>query len=80
MQNISILRDKPCLTGEFRQETHNETAGVKQDYNRLSNQDYAPFVYRLGRRPFKAQRPVRFWYGVPSMLCGYSSVGRAVDF
>ena len=25
----------------------------------------APFVYRLGRCPFKAERPVRFWYGVP---------------
>ena len=26
------------MTVEFRQETHNETAGVKQDYNRLGNQ------------------------------------------
>ena len=27
------------MTVAFRQETHNETAGVKQDYNRLGNQD-----------------------------------------
>ena len=27
--------------------------------------NYGAFVYRLGRCPFKAERPVRFWYGVP---------------
>ena len=26
---------------------------------------FAPFVYRLGRCPFKAERGVRFSYGVP---------------
>ena len=56
MQNISILRDKPCLTGEFRQETHNETAGVKQDYNRLSNQEL--YTVRLSVRtlPFHGSK------------------------
>ena len=29
---------------------------------------FARFVYRLGRCPFKAERPVRFWYRVPFVL------------
>ena len=56
MQNISILRDKPCLTGEFRQETHNETAGVKQDYNRLSNQELCTVRLSVRTAPFQGAK------------------------
>ena len=52
IQNISIQRDEPCLTVEFRQETHNETAGVKQDYNRLGNQDSCTVRLSVRTPPF----------------------------
>ena len=39
------------LTGVFRQETHKKTAGVKQDYNRLGNQEYGFKVFMDARMP-----------------------------
>ena len=35
---------------------------------------YAPFVYRLGPRPFTAVRGVRFSYGVPVYFLGESTM------
>lgn len=40
----------------------------------LAHQHEAPFVYRLGHRPFTAGRGVRFPYGVPKQSCSVDAL------
>ena len=50
----------------FRQETHKKTAGAKQDYNRLGNQEYGSKVFTDARMPVTHKEGDRYPLGPPS--------------
>ena len=49
----------------FRQETHKKTAGAKQDYNRLGNQEYGSKVFMDARMPVTHKEGDRYPLGPP---------------